>query len=369
MGLQVHSASPNYREYAQAPLRCPLDIGVTYYVEMYVNKANSSRYAIDQIGILFSVNAYDPFLATPQIVSPLGVYITDTLNWTLISGTFTADSSYAYITIGNFKNDANTNLIDPSHGISPQCYYLFDDIFISRNVPVSNNPTICSGESVALSVNGNGPYSWSPATGLSTTNGNTVTASPASTTIYSAYDPCSQTTTTFTVTVNTSPVAVASGSTTILEGEVAALSASGNGTYRWSPATGLDCDTCKYPQASPQTTTTYCLEVTAANECSDTACVKVIFNCGELFVPNAFSPNGDGQNETECVYTSCIKTFYFAIFDRWGQEVFTTTDPDRCWDGTYKGKLLNTAVFTYYLEATFRTDEIITRKGNISLIR
>ncbi len=99
------------------------------------------------------------------------------------------------------------------------------------------------------------------------------------------------------------------------------------------------------------------------------ALISIKHECGDLFVPNAFSPDNDGENDLECVYGKCIQTLFFVIYDRWGEKVFETTDPKQCWDGTYKGKLMNTAVFVYYLKATLDTGEEITKKGNISLLR
>ncbi len=97
--------------------------------------------------------------------------------------------------------------------------------------------------------------------------------------------------------------------------------------------------------------------------------VTVDLQCGEVFVPNAFSPNNDGENDLECVFGKCIQTMTFAIYDRWGEKVFDTTDPKKCWDGIYKGEVMNTAVFVYYLDATLITGEKIKKKGNISLVR
>ncbi|MBA3705750.1 MAG: gliding motility-associated C-terminal domain-containing protein [Bacteroidetes bacterium] len=64
-----------------------------------------------------------------------------------------------------------------------------------------------------------------------------------------------------------------------------------------------------------------------------------------------------------------MATMEFSIYDRWGEKVFETNAPKDCWDGTYKGTLMNTAVFAYYFKATLTTGEQITKKGNISLIR
>lgn len=91
--------------------------------------------------------------------------------------------------------------------------------------------------------------------------------------------------------------------------------------------------------------------------------------CDVLFIPNAFSPNNDGENDMECVFSNCIETLSLVIYDRWGEKVFETTDPKVCWDGRYQGKLLNTAVFVYSMKATLITGEEIIKKGNVSLIR
>lgn len=91
--------------------------------------------------------------------------------------------------------------------------------------------------------------------------------------------------------------------------------------------------------------------------------------CGEVFVPTAFSPNNDNRNEIVCVLGNCIQIMHFAIYDRWGEKVFETTEQEICWEGIYKGKLMNTQTFVYYLEGTHLSGEKIHRKGNISLIR
>ena len=91
--------------------------------------------------------------------------------------------------------------------------------------------------------------------------------------------------------------------------------------------------------------------------------------CGDLFVPTAFSPNGDSYNDVECVYGKCIKSMLFSIYDRWGEKVFETNDQTKCWDGTYKGEPLNPAVFVYTLEASLSTGETKSLKGNIGLVR
>lgn len=159
-----------------------------------------------------------------------------------------------------------------------------------------------------------------------------------------------------------------------------------NGTATVNPSGGIPPYTYLWNTAPPQTTQTatglgagvYCCLITDANNCTDTACVTVTIepidcsNAGELYLPNAFSPNNDGENDVLKIYYGnilCIKTFKLVIYNRWGEKVFETSDPAFRWDGIYRGKLENTAVFVYYMKATLLSGEEIIKKGNISLIR
>lgn len=92
-------------------------------------------------------------------------------------------------------------------------------------------------------------------------------------------------------------------------------------------------------------------------------------NKNDFFIPNAFSPNGDGNNDVLFVRGRNIQEFTFNVFDRWGQMVFETQNIDDGWDGTYNGKKMENAVFVYYLMLTYEDGNTETKKGNISLIR
>lgn len=170
----------------------------------------------------------------------------------------------------------------------------------------------------------------------------------------------------------TPPIATATTSEdSLIIGESTTIVASGGGSYFWIPSAGLACNTCASTTASPETTINYCVFVTDSNGCVDSACVRIYVEiiCGEIFIPNAFSPNDDYNNELECVYGGCIKQMTFSIYSRWGEKVFETTDQSHCWDGTFLGEKMNSGVFAYYFEAFLLTGEKVTRKGNISLIR
>jgi gliding motility-associated-like protein len=89
----------------------------------------------------------------------------------------------------------------------------------------------------------------------------------------------------------------------------------------------------------------------------------------EVFIPNIFSPNNDGNNDILYVRSEGIKELEFVIYDRWGEKIFETNDATQGWDGTYKGKELSTAVFSYYVKATSYGGESVEKKGNVTLVR
>lgn len=88
-----------------------------------------------------------------------------------------------------------------------------------------------------------------------------------------------------------------------------------------------------------------------------------------LFVPNAFSPNGDGNNDFLFVRGKNIVELNFAIYSRWGEKVFETINISEGWDGTFRGEKMESAVFAYYLTLTYADGKTEVKKGNISLIR
>jgi len=227
-----------------------------------------------------------------------------------------------------------------------------------------------NGSASATANGGTGTltYSWTPS------GGNTANASSLTSGVYTCLvtdaNGCTATTTA-TVKADSIPVAFAGTDTTIGIGSVTILNANGGGTYLWSPASTLSCSTCTHPVATPLATTEYCVRVTNSGGCVDSSCVIITVDatCGEVYVPNYFSPNADGVNDYLCVYGQCIQTMTISIYDRWGECVFTSTSPSQCWDGTFHGQLMNTAVFVYYLQATLLNGQVVTQKGDISLVR
>lgn len=158
---------------------------------------------------------------------------------------------------------------------------------------------------------------------------------------------------------------------TIESGNSIIIAANGASAYSWS-----DGSIGSSIVVSPTQNTTYCVIGTNSVICSDTICSDVIVitaTCDgvKIFIPTGFSPNGDGQNdELKLFATGIIETMHFAVYNRWGQIVFETTDITKPWDGYFNSQPMDVAVFTYTLRYSCKSDnteEVVS--GNISLVR
>jgi gliding motility-associated-like protein len=89
----------------------------------------------------------------------------------------------------------------------------------------------------------------------------------------------------------------------------------------------------------------------------------------EIFVPNVFTPNGDGKNDVLYVYGNYIAALQMKVFNQWGQLIFETSDKNKGWNGTYDGKQQPVGVYVYVLRATQQDGTIVNKKGSINLIR
>jgi gliding motility-associated-like protein len=147
--------------------------------------------------------------------------------------------------------------------------------------------------------------------------------------------------------------------------------------YQWSPTTGLSCANCPNPIAQPKVTTSYKLTVSNSGGCSASDAITITVLCGanNLFMPNTFSPNGDGSNDIYYPRGKGIQTVRsLRIFNRWGEMVyrrenFNANDPSAAWDGRYLGKALPPDVFVYMIDVVCENQSIVTVKGDIALIR
>lgn len=238
------------------------------------------------------------------------------------------------------------------------------------NISVSGDSSMCEGNSVKLTASGGTNYSWSNGD-----TGNSIVVSPSNTTTYwvaSSAGTCSDTAY-HSITVFPNPSITTSDDQVILKGESVVLEAEGGSQYEWTPETFLDFPDSSSVKATPTETTEYCVRGYDDNGCQDSSCVKIFveIECGEVFVPDIFSPNNDGNNDLQCVFGNCISEndFLFSIYNRWGEKVFETNDPSECWNGTHKGKEVNAGVFVYKLFGKTTNGQLIEQNGSITVTR
>ena len=258
--------------------------------------------------------------------------------------------------------------------------------YISSALSLSANDSICAGETTLVTVTNSNPaitftYSWEPDSIIVTPSvSNQVNVAPNTTQyvyvtassntgciiedsiqIFVGYIPPGA------VVASATPNIVPAGGITTLTGEPAGLS------YEWMPGEGVVNVNGQVTQATLDQSTIYTLTVTdGICQRTDTTLVDVFSWVCEnpfVYIPNAFSPNGDGENEVLYVRGAQVEEMIFRIYDRWGELVFESFDRNTGWDGTFRGKQMDPDTYDYYLKVTCigGLEEII--KGNVTLIR
>jgi gliding motility-associated-like protein len=240
--------------------------------------------------------------------------------------------------------------------------------------------TICSGFDVQLNASGGSMYQWSPARFLS----NTVIANPIVQRPSASMRYVVTVTDTLgcpamvkdTVIVNViPPVLVDSGpaDTSVVEDQPLLLNATGALSYLWTPPTWLSNTRIKNPVANVKDSTIkYILTGTDANGCigTDSIVVRVFKVIPDMYVPTAFTPNGDGFNDKIRPILIGMKSLtYFRVYNRFGEMVFETAKIDEGWNGIYKGKPQDTGTFVWMAQGVTFKGQVRTMKGFVVLIK
>ncbi len=243
---------------------------------------------------------------------------------------------------------------------------------------------LCVGQSGKLTTSGAFRYEWSPAVGLNVTTGNAVTANPSTTTTYIAvgFDDknCFTDTATYLVKVYPIPIINAGADKTINVGQTTTLTptlSSDITDVTWTPNTWVIGST--YPSITIKPNLNQEYKVTAKNGggCTSSDIVNVFVLCDgtNFFIPNTFSPNGDGMNDWFYPRGTGLFTIkQFRIFNRWGEEVFArysfrANDEKSGWDGTFKGQKIASDAYVYLIEIQCDNNTTLSYKGNIALIK
>jgi len=288
-----------------------------------------------------------------------------------------------------FYKDGGTYTISLETTNSSGCKHLKDTIIVLPTPPpvsVNASTAICKGNSAQLNASGGIAYQWSPPQTLDFPNMANPIATPPVNTSYSVV-----VTTTATVNNKTcsflliadvqvdvlsaSPVAAYADPILITTGDSSKLVYLGDpgALVTWFPVGKTSPITGYTVTATPDRPTTYtavaqrgaCVaEVTVHVDAYSAGCIE-----SDAFIPNTFTPNGDGENDLFKVKGLKIDEVYFAIYNRWGEKVFETNDLNVAWDGKYKGRPADVGVFGWYLKVRCLNGEETFKKGNVTLIR
>lgn len=416
------------KEYVEGKLWSPLIAGHRIYVSYWINMynpiafvGNLSSVGTENMGAYFSVDSvFIPgsggmLTVTPQVISPPGQVYSDTLNWELVSGAFTAAGGERWVTLANFApNSTGTQYYWD--------YNYYDDVCVLDldGPPAAvelHDTAICAGTPITIAPPDEmGYYSWDDG---STTRDRVING--AGTYWVKSVDlaTCKMKVDTFVVEAGPMPPPVDLGSdTAICRNGTFTLDVYNQGydTYRWNTGattpqitvnapgkyhvtvtsdcyTGSDTILLSYPPvpvASLGRDTVLCkgnpiqlgtaqqgmryawntgsqdccitvdtsglYALTLTNACDEKASDEILVTysgCNNcIMAPNAFSPNNDGLNDRYEVLVNCVmRSFKFRIFNRWGELVFASFKPGLNWDGNYKGQPADAGTYFYELEA------------------
>jgi gliding motility-associated-like protein len=365
----------------------------TYQIQL--NVSDSICVGSDNYSLIVQVSA-------PLLVSlPDTLFLCQSLDTTLIPTITGTANNFLWSNASDFSDTINTNLQNPNlYIVDPQnqTYYfqadngycsVVDSVHISifsESISIQCLDSICSTNPLQLQAQttGTGSFSllWTSPNVVINPN-NQVTAqcsltgsqyvylqatSPQGCVVLDSQFVYVSTFNLGTVMATANPNIVMPGGSTPLTGIVPT-----NASFTWSPTFGMVNPSSLQTMVSPLETMIYTLTATdGLCTKSDTALVKVYeIVCDEpyVFVPNAFTPNGDQENDVLYVRGIWIEKCIFRVFNRWGELVFETTDQNIGWDGTFKGKKLDPDVFDYYLDVDCIGGLRTIIKGNVTLMK
>ena len=262
----------------------------------------------------------------------------------------------------------------------------FDSVTVFVNpAPTANagpDASICFGKHTQLSGSGGVSYFWSPASALNNNRiQNPTTINLPGTITYSlyvvnAYGCSSLKKDDVVITVTRQAIVDAGRDTVLPVGQPLNLFANDiNGAgftqYEWLPYYGLNNPFISAPITVLDKDITYTVTARTALGCVAIDKIKIqVYRGPEIYVPNAFTPNGDSKNDFLKAIPVGIRNFsYFRIYDRWGSLVFSTTDPAIGWDGRIKGTAQSTATYIWMAEGIDYTGKVVRRKGSVIIIK
>ncbi|MFT3981890.1 MAG: PKD domain-containing protein [Ferruginibacter sp.] len=262
-----------------------------------------------------------------------------------------------------------------------KCFSQDDIIIHTVPYPLANagvDTTICFGDSYQLNATGGSIYNWTPRIFLNNSSiANPVSQSPQQDIQYivevrdvlgcpkPVYD---------TMLLHVARIVADAGpaDTNVVIGQPLQLTATGSNHYSWTPVTWLNNPAIFNPVSLPQESIQYVVRVSNDQGCFDTDTINVkLFKIDpDLLVPTAFSPDGDGLNDVFRPIVIGMRSLdAFRVYNRWGQLVFTTTQPGYGWNGEFKGQPQAAGTYVWYAEGVTYLGRKIEKKGSVILIR
>lgn len=369
------------------PFPLSLNIASGDTIALYITTSNNTQIAVR------NGTSVNTVAATDGIVD---IYQGTILNYPFIGGTAarTWSGTLNYFTFGGLLYDWSTGDSTENILIRPEVSELYTvrvqdttgcgnkgevqvNVLAKPVVDAGDDAAVCLGESVAIQAQATGAFTWSPVVGLEDYASLNQLIYPDSTIVYvlSAIDNTTGCKNADTLNIEVSieselqdtiPLCTESGEPAILS-----LPANPGGRYVWNTGdTTADLTvsvagvyTAQYLPGANGCATLYVFDV------EDYDCTRIID------IPQAFSPNNDGLNDHFTVFGRNITEYDIKIYNRWGEEVYSSTDPselndlNRGWDGTYKGKVQNFGTFVYFIRARDINNITVEKKGNLTLVR
>mgnify|MGYP006284476761 FL=1 len=436
----------DYREYMSTDLGCNLIAGERYIVSFYVSCADRAKYAIDRIGLHFSEDmilqegeGLIQIGGEPHIQNTPGDIVQSKLQWTRVSGVYTANGTERYVTIGNFFRDTETEVYEFPNLTTRYGSYYVDQVKVIPENPLLttlNDTVLCPQETLEVDVTMPCAisYSW-----------NDGASNPARTITESGFYSvsveigCGTVTGGFNVSFHPEPELDLPADTFFCAGNSVTLQPDDNfSNYLWedgttaserevsqpgvywlqvttennclfrdtvvvgklsAPSVSLGADTVicigdslvliagpvedhtsyLWNDNSGRNTLTLGEEgrywIRMSNPCGETSDTIMIDtrNCEPLiWAPNAFTPNGDGMNDSFKVRGQNIDDFFLAIYNRWGEKVFETKEIEKAWDGRYQNTPCPIEVYIWIIRySSFSSEYPVneTLKGTVLLYR
>lgn len=236
-----------------------------------------------------------------------------------------------------------------SNGKCPGTATFTVNVRIKPPIKITGDSVTCKGNSVILTAVGPGPYTWSNS---ETTQSITVNPTPPSSSYFVIVTNGCSDTAFHTVLVDSATQVHVCCDTTIQVGGTALVVASGASSYAWSPENTVNCNSCAATTVTPGTTTTYTVTGTDANGCTSNNTVIITIECNDFTVPNVFTPNNDGQNDTFLIKAFYESSYNIEIYNRWGILVYKSTDPNSPWTGKDEnGQMVSDGVYYYIIKS------------------